>query len=184
MRVAGSALPLRIELASESKDSTEQQAFATITMRGITKQPPEPADHGLRVRRTWQTRDGQEVDPLAIRVGDLILVQVSLDAPGRTIACENIAVIDLLPSGFEVENPSLATSAVTVKERATPDRIEFLHDRVVIFTNAYEQVRTYAYYIRATSAGQSLRPSIQASSMYEAGLGSVHGEEMTLRVKP
>ena len=124
------------------------------------------------------------MDPLTIRVGDLILVQVSLDAPGRAIACENIAVVDLLPSGFEVENPSLATSAVTAKERATPDRMEFLHDRVVLFTNAYEQVRSYAYYIRATSAGQSLRPSIQATSMYEAGLGSVHGEEITLQVKP
>ncbi len=183
-RLAGSALPLRIELASDAADGAVQQAFATITMRGVTKQAPEPVDRGLRVRRTWQTRDGREVDPLSIRVGDLILVQVSLDAPGRAIACENIAIVDLLPSGFEVENPSLATSAVTAKERATPDRIEFLHDRVVIFTNAYEQVRTYAYYIRATSAGQSLRPSIQATSMYEAGLGSVHGEEITLQVKP
>ena len=76
------------------------------------------------------------------------------------------------------ENPRLATSAQvagTHDDRDDqPDRVEFLDDRVVLFTSVTAKTRTFRYLLRATSAGKFAVPPIQASSMYDPAFASVH----------
>ena len=73
----------------------------------------KPYDHRLVARRKWMTRDGRPIDPTKLRVGDLIRVRVVLSAPELKsgIVVNNVAVVDALPGGVEVDNPRLATSS-------------------------------------------------------------------------
>ena len=135
-------------------------------------------DRRIRVRRRWTDADGRDVDPLELRVGDLVNVETTLSAPefryGRTI--HNVAVVDALAGGLEVENPRLATSTGSARRGSSPcDHVEFLDDRVVVFTSISREPRTFRYSIRAVAEGEYALPPVQASCMYDAGYASVNG---------
>jgi uncharacterized protein YfaS (alpha-2-macroglobulin family) len=117
----------------------------------------------------------------ALKVGDLIQVEIELSC--NALNLPNVAIVDALPTGLEVENPRLANSAKVVGPGSThADRVEFREDRVVIFASARRTTSTFRYNLRATLAGQYAVPPIQASSMYDPGIASL-GAAGSLRVE-
>jgi len=95
-----------------------------------------------------------------------VQVAITVRTPGQTV--HNIAIVDALPGGMEVENPRLATSArLGEPEGDEPDRVEFLDDRVVLFCTADSRPSTFRYALRATTAGDFALPPIQGSCMYD-----------------
>lgn len=138
-----------------------------------------PYDRGLEVRRIWRDAEGKVLDPaapLTLAVGDIVQVEVSLEAPQ---SIDHIAIVDALPGGCEVENPRLATS-VTFGRRdqspwAQPSRVEFLDDRVILFASAGRKSQSFFYALRVTGLGSFAVPPIQASCMYDESLASLFG---------
>ena len=140
----------------------------------------DPFDHQLQVRRLWTDRTGAAIDPAAVHVGDPVYVQITLAAPGMSNSdvIANVAIVDALPAGMEVEHPALATSANLPLQPGgdiTPDRVEFRDDRVIIFTPAGSNQRSFRYVLRAVSAGKFVIPPIEASCMYNPALASRNG---------
>ena len=134
-------------------------------------------DRGLRVTRRWTNPDGELLPSGPIRVGDLIYVEVTLEATNGSSRIPYVAITDILPGGLEVEHPRLASSSQFSKpSTAQSERVEFLDDRVLIFATAKSSSRTFRYALRATMAGEFIHPGIEASSMYAPELRS-HGEE-------
>lgn len=160
--------PLQLETTGKG------ECYVTLTTSGL-RTNPHVADAGLQVRRKWFDRTGKEIDPQTIQSGDLITVEVELRSLTQDVP--NVVVVDSLPSGFEVENPRLATSANQTEEQdenSRPDRTEFLDDRVLIFTTAHlGHSSKFRYLVRATTLGQFDAPGIQAVSMYSPDLVSV-----------
>ena len=125
-------------------------------------------------------RHWSPIDPDKLRVGDLVRVKITLRAPR---AVHNVAVVDALPGGLEVENPRLATSALPmVPGGGGADHVEFLDDRVVLFCSALPRVQTFEYALRATTAGRFDLPPIQASCMYDAAVAAL-GKGGRVRVR-
>lgn len=149
------------------------QLYVSFETTGLSTNPPAELDRRLRVRRRWLDRHGDAIDPSAIRVGDLIQVEVKLSSIGRS-TIQNIAIVDALPGGLDVENPRLKTSDAGV-ESSPADRVQFLDDRVLIFATATPTAATFRYALRAVTEGQFAQPAIQASCMYDETLTSIHG---------
>ena len=154
---------------------------ATIRVRAEGRPKPgviqEEHHHGLRVTRSWTTPDGEPLPEGPIRVGDLIYVQITLEAKNESTRIPYVAVTDILPGGMEVEHPRLATSAQSEKPvGAQAERVEFLDDRVLMFATAYRSKRTFRYALRAVTAGEFVHPAIEAASMYAPELRS-RGQE-------
>src|SRR5262249_42173953 len=116
-------------------------------------------------------------DPMKLHVGDLVLVETTLSMPSmdHEASVDNIAIVDALPGGLEVENPRLMTSEKGGTQVAEAERVEFRDDRVVIFTSSERRKRTFRYALRAVTAGSFELPPIEASCMYDAGYASLHG---------
>ena len=144
--------------------------YVTITTEGQSNGEIAPYAQGLKVERLWTDQAGQTIDPNQLTVGDLVQVQVSIQSTNRS-TLHNIAIVDTLCAGLEVENPSLATSANgSLRQRNTPDRTEFLDDRVLLFCSANAKPRTFSYSLRVTTVGDFVLPPIQASCMYDPQL--------------
>jgi len=158
-------------------------AFITIATRGRTSKSLPAFSRGLEIKREWLARDGKPLELETIHVGDLIEVKVTLRALGAQREATNLAVVDLIPAGFEIENPAIATSADQHKINTLPDRTEFLDDRVVMFTSASTNAREFHYFLRAISAGEFTRAPIQAASMYDPGLAAGGGEATIIEVR-
>ncbi|MCY2927528.1 MAG: hypothetical protein NT031_19235, partial [Planctomycetota bacterium] len=154
--------------------------YAVVTREGLAAEGVvKPYDRELTVRRQWVDAAGKSVDPNTLRVGDLVYVEVTLDRPGGA-DLHNIAIVDALPGAMEVENPALATSSSVARRGEadgtsdTPDHVEFLDDRVVIFCGVTQkQSADFRYALRVTTAGQFALPPIQASCMYDPAAASM-----------
>ena len=142
-----------------------------LARKGLVK----PFDRGLHVRRDWIDRHGNPIDPNKLSVGDLVRVKTTVSTPGVVVG--NIAIVDALPGGMEVENPRLATSAASHGSQPDmPDHVEFLDDRVVLFCTATKDEKTFEYALRVTTSGEFAMPPIQASCMYEPAVASLGPE--------
>jgi uncharacterized protein YfaS (alpha-2-macroglobulin family) len=148
--------------------------YLTITFEGLAvKGLVKPYDRRMKVRRRWLDRHGEAIDPHNLHVGDLVLVEIDVNSP-RTISADNIAVVDALPGGMEVENPRLATSSAVGNRRSNrADHVQFLDDRVVLFCSVSSKKRTFGYALRVTTAGKFDLPPIQASCMYDPAIASL-----------
>ena len=158
---------------------------AVISTEGMSAEIPAPFSRGLEISRTWSTPDGEPIqpdDPLA--VGDLVVVTVTIRTPRSPRTVRNIAIVDALPGGLEPENPRLMTSASSVLGGSSnADQLEFLDDRVLIFTSASRELRTYRYALRASTVGRFAVPPLEASSMYDPDLGA-QTEGSSLEITP
>jgi uncharacterized protein YfaS (alpha-2-macroglobulin family) len=133
-------------------------------------------DRQLKVRRRWLDLEGNEVDGSSLVVGDLVNVETTISCPSLRGYAEihNVAIVDALAGGMEVENPRLATSARAGGAReCTPDHVEFLDDRVVIFSSVGHEARTFRYALRVIAEGDFALPPVQASCMYDEDYASV-----------
>ena len=172
LEIGDATKPLRLETEGEGT------AYVTVRSEGRPKDGAfERYDRGLEVRRRWLDRAGEEIDPSSIEVGDLIRVAVTVKAPelndGETL--HNVAIVDALPGGVEVENPRLATSATFGEDSADPAHVQFRDDRVLLYTDIGLEARTFRYAVRAVTPGRFQGPPIQASCMYDPAFASVAG---------
>jgi uncharacterized protein YfaS (alpha-2-macroglobulin family) len=133
-------------------------------------------DQNLSVRRRFLSREGQEVHRTRIPQGEVVVVEIALT---NEMPIRNIVVSDLLPAGFEIENPRLATTEQLPWLEGPafePERIEMRDDRMLVFTSLESPgSHSFRYLVRAVTAGRFVLPPIQASCMYHPGISSVHG---------
>lgn len=141
------------------------------------------SDSYLRVRREFYDRNGNRLNTNVFNQNDLIVVKISLNTTnGATVP--NVVVSDILPAGFEIENPrinSLPGMAWTDKGRI-PDHTDIRDDRIHLFTAATPNVSEFYYVVRAVTKGSFRIGPVSADAMYNGEYHSYHGGgEITVR---
>lgn len=93
---------------------------------------------------------------------------------GRTL--ENLLVTDVVPGGFEIENPRLGATTSRRFLRRQPDHLEIRDDRVLLFASRPVRGKfTYAYRMRAVFPGVFRQHPFVAETLYEAGVRTRDG---------
>lgn len=137
------------------------------------------SDKEIAIRRTYLTRKGAEINNYTFNQGDLIVCKIELKGGQRS--AERLVISDLVPSGFEIENPRLTPSAdlswvASAANKFTPEYMDVRDDRVILFTNVQaKETKTYYYLIRVVNMGKFMLPAITAESMYEPEVRSTNG---------
>ena len=146
-----------------------------VTTSGVPLEPErnEPDHRGLEITRRWLDAIGNEIDPsAAIGAGRTVVVEISYRSKiGADLA--NVAIVDVLPSGFEIELPTLLTAAAGETALDAVDRAEFRDDRVIVFDTATSTTQRFRYVARAVVPGDWARPGTVGESMYHDAVRSV-----------
>ncbi|RRA98582.1 alpha-2-macroglobulin family protein [Larkinella rosea] len=131
-------------------------------------------DAGLRVRREFLNRDGAPMS--SFKQNDLVVVRLSL-ASDNGIPVTNVVVTDMLPAGFEIENPRLnePREMPWIKGASTPDHFDVRDDRIHFFTSAGTTEKTFYYLVRVVSKGRFSLGPVSADAMYDGSLRSYSG---------
>jgi alpha-2-macroglobulin len=131
-------------------------------------------DQGLHVRRQYLTRKGSTAS--GIRQNDLIVVKISV-ASTTGLPIENVVITDLLPAGFEIENPRLTEprDMPWIKSASTPDYFDIRDDRIHFFTTATGKEQTFYYQVRVISKGTFTVGPVGADAMYQGEYRSYSG---------
>ena len=137
-------------------------AFYQVTQAGFDLNPPtQEIKQRLEVQREYRDSSGTVVTQAAL--GGELEVRVKLRSlDNSTLA--NVAIVDLLPGGFEVVMDSLPRSGYS---GWSPEYVDIREDRVVLFGRVDSTVREFSYRIKATNKGQFLIPPVFAESMYD-----------------
>ncbi|MBC7947609.1 MAG: alpha-2-macroglobulin family protein [Chitinophagaceae bacterium] len=133
-------------------------------------------DSYLKVRKQFYSRNGEVLSSGIFKQNDLIIVGITLERSFST-PIENVVITDLLPAGFEIENPR--TKEIPgmdwIKDGATPTALDVRDDRIHFFVDAIANKQTYYYAVRAVSPGQYKMGPVGADAMYNGEYHSYHG---------
>ena len=136
----------------------------------------EEYERELQVRRRYFNKDGEERTGTFVH-GELLIAEVNVKA--LTANLENVVVVDMLPTGFEIENPRLESRAGIPWLKAQdfkPDYIDIRDDRLIFFgTFPRQRERKFCYALRAVTQGEFTLPPIVAEAMYDTTKSAVTG---------
>ncbi|MDQ0317106.1 alpha-2-macroglobulin family protein [Amorphus orientalis] len=146
-----------------------------VTVTGTPRLPQPAAANGLAIERTYYNLDGERVDPRQVAQNDRLVVVLTANEVEARPA--ELLITDLLPAGFEIENPALVTSADLaafpwLQTDANPAHLGFRDDRFVAAFSRYgndTDPMIVAYMVRAVSPGTFAHPAAQVEDMYRAG---------------
>lgn len=167
-RVSGADLLVNpIVVSNTGKDALQ----AVVTTVAPPVQPLPAGGDGFTIERTYYRLDGSEANVTEVKQNERFVVVLKIselnDWPSR------IVVADMLPAGFEIDNPGLVNSAnlsnfpwLTQTEAA---HLEFRNDRFVAAMDSGEgadQEFTLAYVVRAVTPGVYAHPAANVEDMY------------------
>ncbi len=166
------------------KNEGDNTVWMQVTARGVPNEPLPAASRGLSVQREFLTLDGRPADLRRLRQNERLIVSIS----GRNVegGYHEVALLDLLPAGFEIETVMTEEKAksFTFLPKLSETRIaEGRDDRFFASFNLGR--RTYrawwdsddemkrsinsfhvAYVVRAVTPGSFALPAAHVSDMY------------------
>ncbi len=125
-------------------------------------------DRGMIVRRQYLNDTGQPISLDSLPLGTQVVAVITAKAIDKSL--DYVVINDLLPAGFEIENPRLKTtprlSWIPAETRAA-QYTDIRDDRLLIFTELDPMYEVKFYYsLRATCAGEFKVPPVAAECMY------------------
>lgn len=133
-------------------------------------------DSFLKVRKSFYDRSGNLITSNMFKQNDLIVVELSIKSSNKE-SVENVAMTDMLPAGFEIENSRITdVPAINwVKARNRPAYLDVRDDRITFFINLDRQEEVYYYVVRAVSKGTFQMGPVGADAMYDGEYHSYSG---------
>lgn len=147
----------KISFASKNRTAY----FYQVTQAGFDNiLPNADIKTGMEVYREYQNKDGATVT--SVNLGDELTVHIRIRGASSQ-SVYNVAIVDLLPGGFEmVPNSVIAPQAAT----DYLDYYDVREDRIIFYVTATSDSLEYTYRIRATNRGNFAIAPIFANSMY------------------
>jgi len=133
-------------------------------------------DNYLEVRKRFYDRYGRVISGNTFKQNELVIIQITLEKSYNGNV-DNIVITDMLPAGFEIENPR--TKEIPgmdwIKESSTPTAMDVRDDRINLFVNADRNKQVYYYAVRAVSPGVYRMGPVSADAMYDGEYHSYNG---------
>jgi uncharacterized repeat protein (TIGR01451 family) len=156
---SGNASALRF---ASSRKLTGPGAFFQVVEAGFDGHAPtESLTNGLEIYRETLGKNNEAVT--STHVGEQIHVRLHVRSLQRE-PITNVAIIDLLPGGFEVVDSSARTGASSING---VDYVDVREDRAIFFVTAPTNALEIDYQIKSCNRGQFIVPPVFAQSMYD-----------------
>lgn len=152
-------------------NQTAQPVSATVTTVAAPKQPLDASSQGFTISRSFYTFGGEEANISQVKQNERYVVVLTVNSLNNWPT--KMMITDLLPAGFEIDNPGLVNSAQLSNfdflPETNPAHVEFRNDR---FAAAVDQGTdetgpiTLAYVVRAVTPGVYDMPGANVEDMY------------------
>jgi uncharacterized protein YfaS (alpha-2-macroglobulin family) len=133
-------------------------------------------DSYLKVRRQFYNRYGQLITGNTFQQNDMVIVKITIEKSFAT-QVENVVLTDILPAGFEIENPRTKElpGMDWIKDGFSPTALDVRDDRIHFFVDLTNQKQSYYYAVRAVSPGIYRMGPVSADAMYNGEYHSYNG---------
>ena len=143
------------------KIASDKPFFYTNVQSGFNSVlPSEPLKQGLEIFREFVDDNNNVITKF--EQGQEITVRLKVRSL-KEDTLHNIAVVDLLPGGFEVIRSSVSRTA----HSWAADYVDIREDRVIYYGSFGRQITELNYKVKLTSSGDFVIPPSFAESMYD-----------------
>jgi len=147
-------------------------AQLVVTASGAPIAPEPAASEGYEIERAFYKLDGTKTDLNAIAQNERVVVVLKITESEARYA--KLLVVDRLPAGLEIDNPTLFDSGSIdafswLKKDLDPAHAEYRDDRFVAQMDRDAGQSAFfdlAYVVRAVSPGRYVYPPATAEDMY------------------
>jgi len=175
----------------------EGKLWLILVSEGVRESDGAPyGGEGLSLERRWLDGDGSPIAGSVdggesalpgVALGDLVYVELTIrNTSGERMS--NIALVDRIPAGWEIENPRLGRSDATPEwvdaDRLwAADHLDLRDDRLEVFGELQkDEIRQVVYAVRAVTAGSFQLPGAEAEAMYDPrSWARVHGGTVVVK---
>jgi uncharacterized protein YfaS (alpha-2-macroglobulin family) len=166
---SGYALGQKLIAIANTGKTTAQ---VVTTTSGVPLSPEPAAAQGYALERTFYKLDGTKIDLKSLTQNERVVVVLKITESEARYA--KLLVVDRLPAGLEIDNPTLFDSGSIdafswLKKDIDPVHAEYRDDRfVAAFDREPGQSAFFsvAYVVRAVAPGQYVYPPATAEDMY------------------
>jgi uncharacterized protein YfaS (alpha-2-macroglobulin family) len=160
-------------LTLDLKEKAEGKLYLIVNSDGVRAgSQPQTGGQGLALSRVYRKLDGTPINPGdAVNLADMVYVEVQLrNNTGERV--QNIALVDRLPAGWEIENARLgrggSVSWANTEEQWAADYVNIRDDRMEVFGSLEKgESKKVVYAVRAVTAGKFTLPPVEAEAMYD-----------------
>lgn len=152
-------------------------AWYSVSQSGYDHQPlNQSISDGLEVSRYFTDEKGNVVN--SVKLGENLNVHVKIRANAEEGETQ-IALIDLLPGGFEVvqqtappseddegSDANAFKSSIAISQSWSVDYVDVREDRVLMYGYPSDKTEEFVYQIKATNVGSYKVPPVYAEAMY------------------
>ncbi|MBW2257520.1 MAG: hypothetical protein JRI25_23390, partial [Deltaproteobacteria bacterium] len=131
--------------------------YAVVSVQGVRTEGAPAGGNGLSLTREILAADGRPFDLSSHQLGDPVFVRIGItNTSGSTV--QNIALVDRIPAGWEIENPRLgrghAVDWIDPSETWAVEHMNLRDDRVEVFGTLQRREKRYVtYQVRAVTGG-------------------------------
>ena len=167
--------------------------YLQLSFSGNPVKMPDSRGDVIALSRDLFEADGKPLRDRALRVGESVIVRVTVNARNWSVIPSGI-VIDRIPAGLEIENLNIAQGeglgSVSIDNvnpaQAMLDRrikhVEFRDDRFVAAVRVDGQTMSLFYRVRVVTPGKFVFPPLYAEDMYRPDVYGLTGGNGTLTV--
>ncbi|OHD14421.1 MAG: hypothetical protein A2Y41_14000 [Spirochaetes bacterium GWB1_36_13] len=166
-------VPKQIEI----RNNGSEKLFVNIKTSGIVKKIEDLYQKKplLTVERVYKDLKGKEITLSSVKKGDLIIVSDRVSVSGEGEDLDGLIVVDILPSGFEIENMRIQSFSELTDKINREDFFmgdvsyaDIRDDRVILSPSfgSYQDFR-YSYIVRAVAEGIYEVPPLYGEKMYD-----------------
>ena len=144
---------------------------AVITTVASPAEPLPAGGDGFTIERTYYRLDGTEANVTEVTQNERFVVVLRINEENSWAS--RILVNDMLPAGFEIDNPRLVSSADLTNfawlQRTDAAHLEFRDDRFIAAFNREDggdRNIVLAYVVRAVTPGTYVHPAAGVEDMY------------------
>jgi uncharacterized protein YfaS (alpha-2-macroglobulin family) len=148
------------------ENNSEKPLYVTLTRKGVPLISDRAReDKGLSMKIDYMDMAMKPVDQKDLKQGTdfMMVVKITNNTFERV---DNIALTEMVPSGWEIQNTRLFEADYGIKE-STMDYRDFRDDRVyTYFTLTQGQTKTFVLILNAAYKGEFYQPSVWCEAMY------------------
>jgi len=147
--------------------------FITLTETGIPVKDDEIAfRNDLRMSVSYISREGKPLDVTNLRQGTEFKVIVKVRSTDVVYGCKNLALRQIFPSGWEIDNNRIAEAEPSMGQVPFSYQ-DFRDDRIYTFFDLLGgKEKTFVFSLTAAYAGRYYFPGAWCEAMYESGVGA------------
>ncbi|MBL0372521.1 alpha-2-macroglobulin family protein [Rhizobium sp. KVB221] len=152
-------------------NQANEPVTAVITTVASPKDPLTAGGDGFDIARSYYTLDGEEANVSEVKQNERYVVVLKVKQENDWSS--RLMIADLLPAGFEIDNPGLVNSAAIANFDWLPEtqaaHLEFRYDRFLAAIDnppGNSSEITLAYVVRAVNPGTYDHPAASVEDMY------------------